>query len=667
MKRNMNILKYTMNRRIAVLFISILTLASCKKALDQEPISNITPENYLTEESQLGAYAIARYTGILPSHGNYSFGTFGIDGNTDNMAIPDLDARFVPGLLKVGATGGDWDFGNIYQVNYFLSTVVPKWKAGQIIGSDENIKQYIGEIYFLRAYEYFKKMQALGDFPIVKTVLPDNKEVLTEASKRMPHSEVTRFILSDLDSAALLLKTNSDGLKNRINKACAQLLKSRVALYEGTWLKYFKNTAFVPNGPNWPGKAKAYNANYQFASGSIDAEITYLLGESMSAAKAVADATTLVQNTGIIESPANQNPYFNMFSAVNMSGYSEVLLWRQYAMGVVTHNVPVYAQAGNYAVGLTRAMVESFLMDNGLPIYAAGSGYKGDDYIADVRSGRDGRLNLFLKEPGQKNVLLNFGQGSHETDIETIPRIFESSYDKKYTTGYTIRKGLNYDAAQTNNGQGYTGSITFRATEALLNYIEACYERTGALDASATQYWQQIRTRAKVSTDFGKTIANTDMSKESQDWGAYSAGALINPTLYNIRRERRDELMAEGLRYMDLKRWRAMDQMITTPYHFEGFKLWGPMKSWYTAAQIVYGGTNSAAIVSDPALSVYLRPQEIRSNADSYKGARWAMAHYLSPISVQNFTITSSNGGIDGSPIYQNPGWPTVGGGTPTL
>ena len=200
-----------------------------------------------------------------------------------------------------------------------------------------------------------------------------------------------------------------------------------------------------------------------------------------------------------------------------------------------------------------------------------------------------------------------------------------------------------------------------------MNYIEACYERTGSLDASATQYWQAIRTRAKVSPDFQKTIANTDMSKESQDWGAYSAGALIDPTLYNIRRERRNELMAEGLRYMDLKRWRAMDQMIATPYHFEGFKVWGPMKSYYTANQLVYGATNASATVSDPALSVYLRPQEIRSNADSYRGARWTLAHYLSPIAVQNFTLSSENGSIESSPIYQNPGWPITGGGTPTL
>src|SRR5690606_17560605 len=235
---------------------------------------------------------------------------------------------------------------------------------------------------------------ALGDFPIVRTVMSDSDPgLLVTASERRPRNEVARFILSDLDSAIMLLKDVSpDGKKQRISKLTAQLLKSRVALYEGTWLKYFQGTAFVPNGPDWPGATKAYNANYQFPTGSIAAETDFFLGQAMEAAALVADAVPLVNNTGIIESPNNENPYFNMFSAVDMSGYSEVLLWRQYNQTLVTHNVPVYAQAGNYAVGLTRSMVESFLMKNGLPIYAAGSGYHGDDYIADVRKDRDGRL-----------------------------------------------------------------------------------------------------------------------------------------------------------------------------------------------------------------------------------------------------------------------------------
>jgi starch-binding outer membrane protein, SusD/RagB family len=64
-----------------------------------------------------------------------------------------------------------------------------------------------------------------------------------------------------------------------------------------------------------------------------------------------------------------------------------------------------------------------------------------------------------------------------------------------------------------------------------------------------------------MSTDYQKTINNTDISKEKQDWGSYSAGQQINTTLYNIRRERRVELVSEGFRMADLKRWRALDQV----------------------------------------------------------------------------------------------------------
>lgn len=65
------------------------------------------------------------------------------------------------------------------------------------------------------------------------------------------------------------------------------------------------------------------------------------------------------------------------------------------------------------------------------------------------------------------------------------------------------------------------------------------------------------------------------MTVEAQtDWGAYSAGKLVDPVLFNIRRERRCELMAEGFRPADIRRWRSMDQMINTPYHILGMNLW---------------------------------------------------------------------------------------------
>lgn len=199
--------------------------------------------------------------------------------------------------------------------------------------------------------------------------------------------------------------------------------------------------------------------------------------------------------------------------------------------------------------------------------------------------------------------------------IEPFPVILNNNAEKGYSTGYALRKGNNYDQKYLGNGLCYTGALIFRGTEALLNYIEACYEKNGSLDNIAQSYWTQIRKRSHVDTDYNKTIAATDMAKEAlNDWGAYSAGKLIDPTLYNIRRERRCELMAEGLRYMDLMRWRAMDQMISTPYHIEGFKLWGSMQHWYDnedgTSQLVYGMDNPKANVSDPAISPYLRPYE---------------------------------------------------------
>lgn len=71
----------------------------------------------------------------------------------------------------------------------------------------------------------------------------------------------------------------------RISPDAARLFKSRVALYEGSWLTYFAGTAFVPNGEGWPGKAKEYNANYQYPTGSVDAEAKYFLQESAKAAE----------------------------------------------------------------------------------------------------------------------------------------------------------------------------------------------------------------------------------------------------------------------------------------------------------------------------------------------------------------------------------------------
>ncbi len=662
-----------------LLFIIVTAgLASCDDFLDKEPMSNAAPENTLTDANQLSYYANSLYADILPSHSNWSYGIFGNDNNTDNQTGVSAHDRYTSDRWKVPHNEGDnWKFEMIYRCNYFFSIVLPRFgddlsgSANTITGNITEVKHYIGEMYFLRASEYFKRYQMFGDFPIITEPLADDREILREASKRSPRNEVARFILSDLDKAITLMDGSSMST-TRINKDAALLLKSRVALFEGTWLKYFKGTEFAPTGAGWPGAQKDYNSGYQFPAGGIDEEINFFLDQAMDASKSVAEAykDKLTINTGVLQQSETDpaNPYFDMFAQEDLSGVSEVLLWRQYARSLSTHNVNSAAGRGNYRIGLTRGFVNSFLMADGSPVYTHGSYadgngyYKGDKTIADVRSNRDSRLVIFLKEPGQKNILFELSnpEGTEAVLTEPYPDITNGDGERGYATGYALRKGGSFNRKHYANGGGYTAAISYRATEALLNYMEASYERKGTLDDTAREYWTIIRRRAHVSENIDNTINKTEMAKEAaNDWGAYSAGNLIDPTLYNIRRERRSELLAEGLRYMDLCRWRSMDQMTTTPYHVEGFHLWNtPMESWYN--NLVADGSENAN-VSSKDKSEYLRPYQRYAAQAGYNGMTWKMAHYLQPIMVKQFQLTSANGSdISSSTIYQNPHWPVV-------
>lgn len=650
-----NIFKY-----IASAFTLVGLLSSCDSFLDLKPESSLSPEQYLTTEDNIASFATDLYN-LIRVHGTTEWGTFEDDSNTDNMAYANPSDAFAPGYWKVGQTGGSYNFTSIYRCNYFLDNVLGEWEAGKISGSDENIRHYIGEVYFFRAYSYFQKLKVLGDFPIVKHVLKDDLETLTAESVRQPRNEVARFIIEDLDIAIeYMLNTAPKGGTNRLSKDCARLLKSRVALYEATWLKYFKGTALVPGGDGWPGKAS--NPDFEYVAGSIDAEIEWFLTQCMTESKHIADKYSLVSNTGVFQSSASaaENPYYNMFADNDMSGYGEIMLWKAYSNAEgVSNNVVQYGSSANQGYGITKSMVDAFVMSNGLPIYASGSGYSGDADLLNITKGRDSRAEIFIKKPGDTNLHSEAGAESYE--IEPWPNIVNSTASMRYTTGYVLRKGLNFNGEYSNMNKSEVGSIVFRAVEAYLNYIEACYEKNGSLDVDAAKYWTAIRERSHVG-DWQITIANTDMDIEKEtDWGAWSAGKVVDPTLFNIRRERRCELMAEGFRNDDIHRWRAMDQMIDTPYHVLGVNLWENLASNADFLSVNNNNLIEGENVSPKSFSKYYAPYHILTNNRVYDGYRWKLAHYLSPIAVQHFLITG-NGDVNASTLYQNPGWPVQAG-----
>lgn len=665
-------MKSIINKTLIVSLVVVLSssvLVSCNDYLDVEPPSQVSPEKYMATAEQMKSYLDAYYAhynnwfstdastgGMLPSHyGSQNGSPYYDDNATDNNA--GTNSRYIKSSWTVGQTGGYWNFDNIRVWNYYINTEKARYDKGQISGNETDVKQYLGEGYFLRALEYYFRLREVGDFPIITQTLPDNWSELTEASYRRPRNEVARFIIANLDTAITYM--NNSVAKTRISKNAALLLKSRVALYEGTWEKYHANTALVPNGPGWPGATKDYLKDYKY---DADAEIKYFLSEAMDAASQVADNVSLVNNNeSLRQSTADPiNPYYDMFASHDPSNYSEVIMCRLYSASAgVTHHFNHYMYSGGNT-GYTKQFEKAFLMKNGLPWYASNSGYTGDDYIADTKKNRDDRWQLFMKAPGDAKAVENIENIEYFPDE---PMIYKYDSRAGTSTGYIQGKGhsMNYDDQIL--GQDQTAFVVYRAAEAYLNYIEAEYVLNGKIDSKADAYWRAIRTRAGVDPDYTKTIAATDMNKEAEnDWGAYSQNKLVDATLYNIRRERRCEFIGEGFRTDDLYRWCALDQL--NGYQLEGCKIFGPMKSIFGNDLVYDQSDQSKNNVSSPSQSEYLRPNQKTSvNNLYYDGFFFYQAHYLQPIAVQNFMNTASDGStIADSPIYQNPGWPTVAG-----
>ena len=674
---------------VAVVAGMAMAGTSCNDFLDTEPQSTVSPETYFNTADQLGAYVINYYSsygtnwnadddsygGQLPSHGEGSQNYTSMlhdDTGTDNEISGDPGDRFYSGgAFQVPSDGGKWNFGNINSLNFFLRTVEPKVEAGQVTGDRDVIRHYVGEGYFLRALEYFYRLRKLGDFPIVKECLPDDRDVLIEHSRRQPRNVVARFILEDLDSAIVRLTDGEKtGGRNRITRDAAYLLKARVALYEGTFEKYHAGTPFVPDaGAGWPGASKSYNKDFVYDNA---AEVEFFLKQALDAAKVVADAHQLAENSFRTKGETNNppsNPYYDMFTAQDPGTYDEVLLYRKYDYALnVGHSLNGYMWKGANR-GFTQEFANTFLMTNGLPIYADGSGYAGDVHVNDTKQNRDWRWQLFMKGTDE------YVYKGQERKTNKYPVVYNSAYVFSTSTGYIKGKGLTEDITNNELGHDVTAAVIFRAAEAYLVYLEAACELYGdGLDATAWDYWKQLRTRAGIGVDPQVTIAATDLDKEEQashDLALYSHGQrLTSKVLYNIRRERRAELMSEGFRMDDLVRWRALYQLKGGKYFLHGCRIFGPMQADFPATALKYDQAddtkNNVSSPSDTEGGLngnaeYLSLFRVsKSNKFYNEGLSWRTAHYLYPIAEAHFTDTSADGKDKAtSPIYQNPGWGT--------
>ena len=645
--------------RALLLPLGLFALASCTDFLEKQPLSNVSPETFFTESTHLEAYCNNMHT-MFPDHSgtNGTLGRFTADQNSDNMVGQSQNDNFLLRRVTVPSSGSYSSFSTIRTINLFLQRTAENLENGTLADNTVN-QHYIGEMYFFRAYVYYSFLTTYGDMPIITEVLDDKTyDELTEANKRQPRNVVARFILDDLDQAIERLqnKGSEPTANRRVNKQVAQLFKSRVALFEGTWEKYHAGTARVPDrNAGWPGAAMDYNADFSYDNA---AEVQFFLQTAMDAAKAVADFRPLNESDKYVD-------LYNKMSIGELDAMSDVLLARlysedaQYMNPVIgaTHGVDTsypypegYGAVGGGNTGYTRSLVNTFLMKSGLPIYAD-SDYRGDATIADALTDRDERIS---------NSIAKEGDYIYAGDYFYIPWMVRSGSIAPTTTGYAPHLGYVQDDAIDYNLPSSLQLPLFRVAEAYLNYIEADYEIDGNLSSTGEEYWKSLRRRAGVSDDINATVAATDLSLE-EDLGKYSGETMVDPMLYNIRRERRCELFAtDGLRLDDLYRWRSLDMMENTC--FFGINYWDHYASLFDP---IYGNeTSSAADVlglSPATDGKYLRM--FHNNNLAQNGYTFDPANYLSPLSYDVFRLAcETEGDVSTTVVYQNPDWPVTAG-----
>lgn len=618
-------------------FLLAGSVASCN-FLDREPMDFGDENAYYKTVDDL-ELAVNDFYQILPKMEYLWGGPYEDDNTSDNQCGNWPNNMFYPGDKKtVQQANSEWKFVNLRGINFFINKTKEQMDAGAITGTKEFIDHYWGEGFFFRAYEHFRLLRNYGDAPILEVMLPDDEATLAQASKRRPRNEVARFIIEDLKRAEELMMENAPA-EGRLSKDAARLLRARVALYEATWEKYHANTAFVPGNPKWVG-ASMY-PDYQFKAGDAQKEIEYFLDQAIEAADLVASHRAL------------DDDYIAMFNRLTpFSSNDEVILARYYQMGILSHSASNYLGRTGGGTGFTRALVNTFLMKNGLPIYADGSNYGGDTYMLDEMKDRDERLVNSVKIAGSDIETVQGPDGTlvNDTIYYYRPQLTLSGNEAS-PTGYELKKWVSNEPGQQEQGQGTSATPILRAAEAYLIYLEAYYERHGNLGGNCDRYWTELRRRAGVDTDYNKTIAATDLSKEN-DLAVCSKGIEVDKTLYNIRRERRCELLGEGMRLDDLKRWRALDKM--KDYQVEGMNLWDEMYKMYDN-----GALNG--VVSPSGVSNYIRPLQKTSTSVAYNGYNFPKPHYLEPIPISEFLLTVDGSG--NSTLYQNPGWPTKSDG----
>ena len=472
---------------INALFLSAaIACISCEDMLDYQPKDRLSPDTYFKTETDCELWTNNYYTVFPSAEGIYS--------EPYDVIVRDVLADEISGVRKPMPTDGNWNWEKLREMNFFLS------RASQV--EDESVRlEYEGLTRFFRAYFYFEKVKRYGDVPWVDRPLGSDEEELYKG--RDSRESVMEKVMEDVDFAI----ANLPEVQNvyRVTRWTARALKSRIALFEGTFRKYHGLDGYE-----------------EFLQACVNASEPFLTGPYS------------IYTSG-------STPYQDLFTSQDAIE-TEIILARAYTSAIsgMTHDVNGHLTGATMGrPGMTRNVVNMYLMRDGSR-YTDQENYATKTFVEECKN-RDLRMAQTLRTPGYKRI-----GGSKEL----APDLSRS------TTGYQLIKYLTEEKYDANKASTNDMPL-FRLAEVLLNYAEAKAELGTLKQADLDNTIRPLRVRAGLpDLDMEEANANPDPYLSSPETGYANVTGDNKGVILEIRRERTLETPMEGLRYWDIMRWK---------------------------------------------------------------------------------------------------------------
>lgn len=567
----MKILTNTTKITMAILLMGVLILpTSCKKELlDQTPTDLLASENFWkTDEDAtialMAAYASARAVFDRDYYFDGQTGEFTrVRGNSGTSGQILRGDAYQAGSYGPSGYGASFDkyfsylYGSVNRSNYVIENITNKMLPTATGAKLSSLESIIAEARLLRGMTYFRLISMWGDVPYISKIIYDNSEVASLS--RMPIGQVKDSIMADFNYAVAKLPNKAAAL-GRAAKPAALAFRGKLNLYWGSWKKngWPELEGFTQNSAEATTAFTAAAAD--FKSVINDFGLTLYKNGDPGQIDALGKADILPNYFELFTPKANGNPEMLMVfthsgTPTNPSQGEELM--RDFSGRTIEGSQcwvsPRYEIANRYQLTTTGDFAPKLVQLNPTTNTTARTtlnsavnptSYANRDYRMKSTIMWDYEMCIgltSLKSTGFSPYIYNTWAAN-----VTLGGVNYITYNTDGTnSGYIFRKFVrNYEGLGRSEGD-YAYPV-MRLADVYLMYAEASNEVSGPL-ADAVALVNKVRARGALPALQAAKYANKQLFFDA------------------IEQERIIELVAEGFRGFDLRRWRAIERVWGLP------------------------------------------------------------------------------------------------------